>query len=81
MPIIYEEDDSDDEESGDEMETDEDDDNGDGEEVEAFDDLSGGEVDDDDMSEWLWSHKILHGISFFDLPFSKMRSICNFDID
>lgn len=45
VPIIYEEDDSDDKESGDEMETDDDDDERD--EVEAFDDLSAGEVDDD----------------------------------
>lgn len=49
VPIIYEEDDSDDKESGDEMETDEDDEEN--EEVEvAFEDLSAGEVDDD-MSE------------------------------
>ncbi|XP_038899613.1 WD repeat-containing protein 43 [Benincasa hispida] len=47
VPIIYEEDDSDDKESGDEMETDEDEER---DEVEAFDDLSAGEVDDD-MSE------------------------------
>ncbi|KAL0562022.1 hypothetical protein IC582_002470 [Cucumis melo] len=47
VPIIYEEEDSDENETGDEMETDEDDER---DEVEAFDDLSAGEVDDD-MSE------------------------------
>ena len=48
VPIIYEEEDSDENETGDEMETNEDDER---DEVEAFDDLSAGEVDDD-MSEW-----------------------------
>ncbi|KGN45296.1 WD repeat-containing protein 43 isoform X2 [Cucumis sativus] len=47
VPIIYEEEDSDENETGDEMETNEDDER---DEVEAFDDLSAGEVDDD-MSE------------------------------